>query len=329
MSNLYSKLIVNELSTNTQFLVTSANILNMEWDSLEFLLAEMEELEIPIKFIKGIQEWGQDFIKCVYNINEGEVLKKQVNLVLRDSSSFLTDAIQKELNSSKNDIKLSYNIFIENANQNSNIYNLQKGGNYCVLPRTFKYQGIDKNTVKLDPNPESTFAKYSNYLCLKIYDPNFHIDNYYGDKVFHLDEIFTIIPTGYGEDDFVIFFYKPFCVDDEDFNNQLLEIFQYNLNILENVFGKERIYLFDTEFSKGTTFNTTYIVSPPLFNRLLIRKDDIFYIYFPAQNYNNMEKLNDILNKIIYNFPRIVYKYIDTSTLHNLGGNIHCAFKAI
>lgn len=321
MSNQYSKSIVNELSTNTQFLVTSANILNMEWNSLNSLLTEMDELEIPVKFIKGIQEWGQDFIKYIFEINNGGILEKQINLVLRDSSSFIVNSIKEEL--------IDCKIFIENANQNTNLYNLQKGGNFCVLPKTVKYQGIDKTVVKLDPDPESVYAKYSNCLCLKIYDPNFNIDNYYGDKVFHLDEIFTIIPTGYGDDDFVIFFYKPFCIEDTDFQNKLLDIFQYNLNILENVFGIEKIILFDTEFSKGRTFNTTFLVNPPLFNRLLIRKEDIFYIYFPLQNYENTKKLNDTLSSIIYNFKNIKYKFIDTQILHNLGGNIHCAFKVI
>ena len=307
-------IVKNELSFNTQFLVTSGNVFSMDWNFLESFLEEMEKINVPVKIIKGLQEWGQDFIKLAYHIN-GSL---KLNLVLRNSSDYIIDSIKKELN--------CQNIFIENVSENTNLYNLQKGGNYCVLPNTVYYNGISKNIVKLDENPDSSFAKYSNYLCLKIYDPNYNSENYYGDKVFHLDEIFTIIPTGYSENDYVIFFYKPVC-DNLQFQNELLIVFEYNYNILQNVFGKEKIFLFDTHFTKGATFDSTHLVHPPLFNRLLIRKDDLFYIYFPYQEYITLVKLVGVLKSL--NFDKIIYKFINTNTLHNLGGNLHCAFKAI
>ena len=317
----YNKSIVSELCTNTQFLVTSSSTFDMEWEELDEIVQDMKNLKIPIKLIKGVQEWGQDLIKYIFDIKKGEKCVKQLDIVIRDSSLFIINSIKKELN--------DCDIFIETANQETNIYNLQKGGNHCVLPNSIMYNSFKKNVVRLDPYPESEFAKYSNCLCLKIYDPYFKLENYYGEKVFHLDEIFTIIPTGFEKDDYIILFYKPFCKTDFEVNKRLLEVFNYNLQILEKAFGEEKIFTFDTEFVKGDVFKTTNIVNPPLFNRLLIRKDDMYYIYFPSQNYENKKLLDELMVNINTFFPNIKYKYINTSTLHNLGGNIHCAFKAV
>ena len=310
-------IIIDELSTNTQFIVTSSSIYDIEWEYLNNFINEMEDLDIPIKKIKGIQEWGQDFIKMIYM--RGYELEP--HLILRNKSEIIVNSIKKELGTNY--------VFMENISDNTNIYNLQKGGNYCVLPNDVNFNGVLKKIVKLDIDPESNFAKFSNYLCLKIYYPDFNIDEYYGEKIFHLDEIFTIIPTGYEKNDYIIFFYKPVCKSNIDFENKLLEIFEYNYNILCKVFGKDRIYLFNTEFTPKATFTISYIANPPLFNRLLIRKNDIFYIYFPIQVYYIYKQISNILDKINKKHDIINYTFINTTKLHNLGGNLHCAFKAI
>ena len=128
-------IIIDELSTNTQFIVTSSSIYDIEWEYLNNFINEMEDLDIPIKKIKGIQEWGQDFIKMIYM--RGYELEP--HLILRNKSEIIVNSIKKELGTNY--------VFMENISDNTNIYNLQKGGNYCVLPNDINFNGVLLNSV--------------------------------------------------------------------------------------------------------------------------------------------------------------------------------------
>ena len=311
---------VDELSYDTYFLLTTNVFTKIEWDNRTNFTSMINKFGIDIKELSGVsQEWGQDLVKQIKNTNN----KLEIDIVARHQSDRLINEIHN--------IFPLENISYHLLDNNTNKYNLMKGGNFITLPEYISDASGEKmkSIITLKSNKQllditELENKYSPYIYLKVYFPDFEIDTYHGMSVFHIDEILTIIPTGLGKDDYDIWFYNPTC-SDESYQEKLVAIQQYNLRILYEFFPESRIKLFELEFVKDG-----FIKNPPLFNRVILRKGNNFRVIFPKQD----EKLeNQIKSQIeIYNTNNNIYIencFVDTSQLHKENGNIHCGYKAI
>lgn len=320
-TNTSTSKFVDELSYDTNFLLTTNVFINIEWDNRENFTSMINTFGIEIKELTCVsQEWGQDLVRQIKNTNN----KLEIDIVARHQYDQLINEIRN--------IFPRENISYATLESNANKYNLMKGGNFITLPEYISDASGEKmksiitlksNKQLLDINEFEN--KHSPYIYLKVYFPDFEIDTYHGMSVFHIDEILTIIPTGLGKDDYDIWFYDPKCLESESYQKKLVDIQQYNLGILYKFFPKSRIKLFELEFVKNG-----FIKKPPLFNRVILRKDNNFRVIFPKQD----EKLeNQIKSQIeIYNTNNNIYIencFVDTSQLHKENGNIHCGYKAI
>ena len=311
---------VDELSYDTDFLLTTNVFTNIVWDDRENFTSMINTFGIDIKELTCVsQEWGQDLVKQIKNTNN----RLDIDIVARQRYNKLDNKI--------NTIFPLENINYDTVESNPNEYNLMKGGNFINLPEYISDAAgkKTKSIITLKSNKQlldiTEFQnKYTLYIYLKVYSPDFEIDTYLGASVFHIDEILTIIPTGLGKDDYDIWFYNPTC-SDESYKEKLVAIQQYNLGILYEFFPKSRIKLFELEFTKDGI-----IKNPPLFNRVILKKGNNFRVIFPKQD----EKLeNQIKSQIeIYNTNNNIYienYFVDTSQLHKENGNIHCGYKTI
>ena len=135
----------------------------------------------------------------------------------------------------------------------------------------------------------------------------------------------TLIPTGPGVEDYDVWFYHPVCLEDQVYHQALQEIFNYNYDLLRRFIAAARIKLFNLHFTRDGK-----LVFPPIFNRVLLRKDNRFRIIFPDQeNPGLKQQVINEMTTIIQRYPYIDYHFINTNKLHNLNGNIHCGFKNI
>lgn len=309
-------IVLDEINFNTHTLLLSGTIIGIEWEYFDYLLHILNDIGINTYNIGNIQEWGQDVIKFIKIENK----KLVFHIVSRSDTNIIKKHILQMVPKSK--------IFIETLSENTNIYNLQKGGNHLVLPNFIIFKGVRKKIIKLDFDCNSEMARYGPYLHLKIYDPYFDVTKYYMGNVFHIDEILTIIPTGYDCNDYIVLFYKPYCNDNQECDILLNKIFYYNYNILCKVFEKEKIFTFNTEFIYKSRTNCVMLKNPPLFNRILIRQNNTFTVIFPDQEIIIKNQLIDLLDNIQQRCT-INYHFINTYKLHNMGGNLHCAFKNI
>lgn len=312
---------VDELSCNTESLLTTSVVTKIIWDNREHFNSLVIDFGVNIKESKvPSQEWGQDLVKQIRISNEEFTFE----IVARNKFNLI------------NELKSIFTEYIFNLitlSDNSNEYNLTKGGNFINLPEYVSDSSRDKmkSIITLKSNNQlisitDITNKYSPYISLKVYLPNFEIDTYTGTCVFHIDEILTLIPTGLGKDDYDIWFYNPICSESESFQKELVTIQRYNLQILYEFFPSSRIKLFDLNFDENG-----YIKEPPLFNRVILRKDNTFRIIFPDQE--NTVLKQQITNQLDeYNLNQSIhidYHFIDTTQLHRENGNIHCGYKAI
>jgi hypothetical protein len=145
-----------------------------------------------------------------------------------------------------------------------NQYNLNKGGNIIVLPDNIN----GKKIISLTSEEYFINPNYNNVICLYVYIPEFNISHSYQSKVFHIDEILCLMPNNNSYD---VWFYEPEC-DDKAYEAKLKEVQQKNIRILRQYFTKEQIILFPLKFD-----NKSNIISPPLFNRLLLKKNNEYF----------------------------------------------------
>lgn len=313
---------VDELSVDTQSLVTTGAFRNINWNHYSDFEKLVTSFGVNIITLTTVgQEWGQDFISNIKLNSEGQMSFK---LVTRDPYIHVKEEFNRLLPNSISD----YLSLPENTNE----YNLKKGGNFITLPN--KVRGvlpdddfddypreITKKIITLVPDVTEDSCIYTHYLCLKVYLPKFKLETYYGADVFHIDEILTLIPTGPTIDDYDIWFYNPVCEEDHSYHTALQVIFNYNYDMLRRFFPQERIRLFNLHFTPDGI-----LLYPPIFNRVLLRRNNRFRIIFPDQQ-------NDQLKQQVINEMRrhsnIDYHFINTDMLHRYSGNIHCGFKNI
>ena len=99
----------------------------------------------------------------------------------------------------------------------------------------------------------------------------------------------------------------------------------YNYKKLRDLFPEERIKLFNLHFTPDGK-----LPFPPIFNRVLLRRDDRFRIIFPDQRIPALkQQVIDEMENVIQTYPHIDYHFINTNQIHNKQGNIHCGFKSI
>jgi hypothetical protein len=227
--------------------------------------------------------------------------------------------LETELREIYKNINLNIRSMLHSTNKEVNETNLMKGGNYIVLPDAIGR----KKMIKLEKR-EAIDDDMPMEILLQIYLPDFDINNNYGGRVFHLDEILCLIPTGLGKDDYEIWFYDPICDANPAYQTKLKEIQEINKEILQQYFSEDKIKYFPLKFNTDGT-----IISPPLFNRILLRRNNRFKIIFPEQSAELTLLIECRLEQIKTTFPAIEYDYINTNKLHYLNGNIHCGFKTI
>jgi hypothetical protein len=124
-----------------------------------------------------------------------------------------------------------------------------------------------------------------------------------------------------GIDDYEIWFYQPRCINKEK-EEQLNAIHLRNLDVLLEYFSEDKIRIIPIDFDDNFR-----IINPPVFNRLIVRKDNKFTIIFPDQSDEIKSMVNTRISEINEHNPIIRHSYIDSRSLNNLGGNIHCSFK--
>ena len=324
-SNIYD-FHIDEVSYDTESLVTTRSFLNQTWKNYPLFKELVNNFGVRIVTFNTVSpEWGQDYIRKIKIDSQGN---KYFELLTQRPNEYFDEEFRQKFPNS------IYNLF--SKNKNTNRYNLDKGGNFLVLPNEvtgtipcFENDcfGIDstKKIITMLPSEDlyEDFCIYNEYLALKLYLPNFDISKCYGDDVFHIDEILTIIPTSSCTYD--IWLYNPICTEDKNYHHQLQDIFNYNYNFLKIFFSKENIKLFELKFSPNGK-----IINPPIFNRILLRKNDSFRIFFPSQpDMTLTTQVITEMEKIIRNYPKIDYFFIDSCELHNLNGNLHCGFKNV
>jgi hypothetical protein len=303
---------LDELSFNTQLLVTTDRFMKLEWNNYQQFEDLVNSFGVEIINIKDVVEWGQDFISKI-KLSDGH---KQIFI----HSRYFTEEAQTQMTDVLPNITFKK---IGDIPENTNIYNLGKGGNFISLPN--KINGRKAITLKQEAELSQPFCKLGTLLCLKIYLPGFNIDDHYDGDVFHLDEILTLIPTGPGVEDYNVWFYNPICSEDEEYNRALQDIFLYNYTKLQELFPIERIKLFNLHFTRDGKLKF-----PPIFNRVLLRRGKMFRIIFPDQIILELkQQVIDEMENVIQTYPHIEYYFINTDQLHMEQGNIHCGFKSI
>jgi hypothetical protein len=308
---------IDELSYDTLNLIVTQTFLNIGWENYDEFVTKVRDFGVEIKTIKVLShDWAQDLIQLIST----EAGKIYFNIQIEDFEK--TRNIQSIMTQLK-DVKIiaNDNIMKEKTKIiDGNNYNLKKGGNYIILPNKIN---ILKNIITMRPKEELSkgYCKFSNNICLQIYLPDFDINIDYSGRVFHLDEILCLIPTGIDKNDYEVWFYDPLC-DDESYQYKLKEIQEINKAILQEYFPVDKIKYLPLKFS-----NTGHIISPPLFNRIVLRNNNRFRIIFPDQSAEIKVLIDTRLEEIKTTFNHIIYDYIDTTQLHNMNGNIHCGFK--
>ena len=325
-SALSENFYYDEISHNTNLLVTTTGFNQIEWKEYENFKNLVETFGVPIITVSGV-EWGQDLIKFIKH----ESGLNTINYFLK--IGVMEEFIKKSITDKINEYipKISHDFEI--TTKSGNLYNLQKGGNFIILPQTVngnyfydgnRYDPNIRNKIMLTLNP-TRYGIYDfenlNILALQVYLPDYEVDKFYGDDVHHIDEILTLIPYGPGINDYNIWFYNPICEENKTYEIKLREIQKFNLLILLGFFPKEKIELFDLFFDENGK-----IIKPPIFNRVILRKGNHFRIIFPdPKDEFIIEKVKEELD----DNPYVEYFFVDTSELHNLNGNIHCGFKSI
>ena len=319
---------IDELSINTNVLLTTVSFMKIGWDHYSIFENLVNSFGIRIVILKTVSpEWGQDFVKSIKIDREGG---PTFQLVTRHVHPMIVEELENTFP------EFSFNIIA--LPKNTNEYNLIKGGNFITFPNTltgvlpnddFEENPIQRTKKVITLVPEEHLFEdhciYTPFLCLKVYLPGFDINSDYGDDVFHIDEILTLIPTGPGVEDYDVWFYHPVCLEDQDYHQALQEIFNYNYDLLRRFIPTARIKLFNLHFTRDGK-----LVFPPIFNRVLLRKDNRFRIIFPDQeNPGLKQQVINEMTTIIQRYPYIDYHFINTKKLHNLNGNIHCGFKNI
>ena len=180
-SGSYNIDYLDELSLNTQLLVTTDKFMDIQWDSYNEFEELVRSFGVEIISIKDVKEWGQDFISKI-RLFDGR------NQIFIHSSNFTVEA-EQQLTNALPDITFGR---IGEISENTNIYNLEKGGNFISLPTN-----IDRRkaiTLKQEAELAGGSCRMGILLCLKIYLPGFNKDYDYVGDVFHIDEILTLIP---------------------------------------------------------------------------------------------------------------------------------------
>ena len=325
----------DEISSDTIFLLTTSGFLRFKGD--EFVWSNLKTFtdmvtSFGIKIVKiNSTEWGQDIVKYIEYYNGNNI----IHIFCREPifKSNFEESVKKVINSNiSSEVDYNFNYF---KNSNSNSYNLGKGGNFIALPEVvygnfFYEQGyndrtITKQIIKLDESKENIYdLEHSKFLSLLVYLPDYDLENYYGTDVHHIDEILTLIPYGPNKNDYNIWFYNPICSEDRLYQTKLKEIQQFNLLLLLGFFPKEKIKLFDLHFNREGK-----MLKPPIFNRVILRKDNKFKIIFPDPFDDEIKELVKYeMENYIQNYEHIEYDFIDTLELHDYHGNIHCGFKS-
>lgn len=319
---------IDELSYETKNIIVTTQLVDLGWDYYDQFVTQVNTFNIhiiPITLNTG--DWAQDFIKLI-SIDDNIIFDIHINTTTSMDSQKNIKAALQIYNKPQINILAS----TVNSTESVNNYNLQKGGNYIVLPNNAMLKSeaqIDRPVIKkiitmVEKNDLSkSMCRFSDKICLQIYLPDFNINTYYGVRVFHLDEILCLIPTGLEKDDYEIWFYDPIC-DDKEYQSKLKQIQEYNKTILHKYFDEDKIKYFPLKFS-----TEGHIIAPPLFNRVIMRKNNRFKIIFPEQPPEIKELINSRLEEIRRVFPDIIYEYINTLELHRSSGNIHCGFKTI
>tara|TARA_Y100000991_G_scaffold215698_1_gene207545 strand:- start:661 stop:1755 length:1095 start_codon:yes stop_codon:yes gene_type:complete len=335
LKKLESIKFYDEISNDTMFLLTTSGFLRFRGD--EFVWSNLKNFtdmitSFNVNIIKiNTTEWGQDIIKYIEHNNGSNI----IHIFCREPIFISTfeESVKKIIDKNINtEVNYNFNYF---RNSNSNSYNLGKGGNFIALPEavygSFFYEEgyndeiIKKQIIKLDENKENIYdLEHSKFLSLLVYLPDYNIDNYYGTDVHHIDEILTLIPYGPNKNDYNIWFYNPVCSEDRLYQTKLKEIQQYNLLILLGFFPKEKIKLFKLYFNPEGK-----IIKPPIFNRVILRRENKFKIIFPEPFDDEIKELVQYeMENYIQKYEHIEYNFIDTSELHDYYGNIHCGFKS-
>ena len=316
-----NKEYIDELSYDTMNLIVTQTFLNIDWKNYDEFVSKVKDFGVAIKTIDILShDWAQDLIQLIST--EAGIL--YLNIQIEDFEKARNiQSIITQIKGVK--IIVNDNIMREKTKViDGNNYNLKKGGNYIILPNKISNKiAVLKNIITMKPKEELSkgYCKFSNNICLQIYLPDFDINIDYSGRVFHLDEILCLIPTGISKDDYEIWFYEPLC-DDETYQTKLKTIQEINKAILQEYFPVDKIKYFPLKFS-----NTGHIISPPLFNRIVLRNNNRFRIIFPNQSAEIKSLIDTRLEEIKTIFNHIIYDYIDTSQLHNMNGNIHCGFK--
>ena len=281
------------------------------------------------------EAWMQDIIISMFKRWENNV----VNLLTYDNDLSTTiDAqnVAKALQPKIKDIEVIYIKLTPpmhtdddiTKSKKENDYHLAKGGNSLILPEKVGDEEFNAIGLEVDEKFTKAGCKYSK-ICLKIYNPNFKYESREDDSVDHIDEILTIIPTGLGNSDYKLLFYKPIVIDDESMQTKMTEIYEFNLEILKKYFPEDKIISIDTEFKSNGKLK-----HPPLFNRIIFRKKNEFMIIFPEQhNITTRTFIDNMIATIntennVDGF-RITHHYVNSDYLHNLHGNLHCKFKVL
>jgi hypothetical protein len=310
------KTYIDELSYDTMNLIVSRPFLLIGWKQYDEFVSKVKDFGIEIKDITLVNDWAQDFIKSIYIENS------DINFIINICNIYekiSSPKIKEFLSSLYPKLKIITNDIRCTTIREANNFNLQKGGNYIILPNEINNKKII--TMKSIEDTTKAFCEMSNNICLQIYLPNFNINSDYFGTVFHIDEILCLIPIGLGIDDYEVWFYDPLC-DDFKYQTELKTIQENNKTILHKYFNVDKIKYFPLKFS-----NTGYIISPPLFNRIILRNNNQFRIIFPDQSAEIKALIDTRLEEIKTTFNHIIYDYIDTTELHNMNGNIHCGFK--
>jgi hypothetical protein len=314
---------VDELNYDTKYLIIGKKFFDtyckedsdIEWNEHYNLLETfIIQKGFSINKINIGIEWGQDCFRYIKIQNEANKIQFYCGMEyfyrfdIFKSFKEIYNLTGEQINSKINKIKPINKLDIKFENQ----YNLNKGGNIIVLPDNIN----GKKIISLTSEEDFINPNYNNVICLYVYIPEFNISHNYQSKVFHIDEILCLMPNNNSYD---VWFYEPEC-DDKAYEAKLKEVQQKNIRILRQYFTKEQIILFPLKFD-----NKSNIISPPLFNRLLLKKNNEYFAIFPKQDDLIKKLIEDRLKKIKFNLGNVLY--INSEKLHKNNGNLHCAFK--
>lgn len=209
------------------------------------------------------------------------------------------------------------NLVINRLALTPTISTFDKGGNFLGIPLSHTYIKIyPKEAMMCEMFPDKCFVLLS-----------------YSQIEGHVDEILCFMP--YGIDKFKLWFYQPINTEGlpPEVKTLINKNYEYNKLKLEAKFGAENIIYFPVEF-----LESGHIKSPPLFNRLSIKKEKTYTFVFPDQSAEIKELINTQIAIIKTNLSdyTININYINTTTSHNMtgfgdtiGGNLHCIVKQV